>query len=96
MKIIDLAKMDFRNTKMSFVDIGKGLAFQMGQTLALQQGQELYSKKEIALFFPILKPYLERNETQSFNDLQDFLQLFITGLEKQLPFMPFGFEYKYV
>jgi hypothetical protein len=96
LKIIDLRMINFENTKMSLVDIGKGIAFQMGQSLALQQGQELYSKKEIAVFFPILKPYLERKENQNFDDLQAFLQHFIAGLEKQLPEMSFGFEYEYV
>jgi len=50
----------FNKKKLSDRDILKSIAFQLGQTLALMDGKELYTKKEIARTFPELEPFLYR------------------------------------
>ena len=44
------------------VDQRKSIAFQLGQSLALVHGSELYTKREIAAEFPSLRPFLDRCE----------------------------------
>ena len=64
----------------------KVLAFQIGQAMGLHQGKELYTKKDIATAYPLLKKYLYR-ETLDPSDLQVMLNEYLSILKK-------GFNYK--
>ena len=50
------------NPNMDGRDVKKLVAFQIGQTFALVNGVELYTKKEVSDYFPILGKFLQRNE----------------------------------
>ena len=59
--------------KNSKIEAYKFLAFQMGQTLALlRDNVELFTKNSVSEYFPELKKYLEREESNA-NELQKFL-----------------------
>lgn len=62
--------------KESEIDIYKIVAFQLGQTNALFEGFELYTKEEIALKYPQLEPYLLRQK-RNLDDLDQFYQSFL-------------------
>lgn len=49
---------------MSDLDIYKTLSFQLGQTIALTNSVELYTKEEIMLVFPELSSMLKRESTE--------------------------------
>jgi len=70
---------DNLNNNMSGRDVMKLIAFQIGQTTALIEGQEFYTKDEISGCFPFLKPYLRR-ECEDWNILSILLDNFITVL----------------
>jgi hypothetical protein len=95
LEIIDLNDLDGSNTKLDLLEIKKALAFQIGQTLALWNGQEIYTKKEIGLAFPMLKPYLERQQNTDFKDLQYALVAFTSALKAKMTNIKSGYEYKY-
>ncbi len=59
-----LATIPFHTLDLS-VDAYKSIAFQLGQSLALLDGEELYTKQEIAQTFPALRPALYRCATQT-------------------------------
>jgi hypothetical protein len=92
---IDLNDLDWSNAKLDIVEIKKALAFQIGQTLALWNGQEIYTKKEIGLAFPSLKPYLDRQPKTDFKDLQNALILFGDALKTKMIHIKSGYEYKF-
>ncbi len=46
------------------VDVWKSVAFQLGQGAGLLAGVELYTKEEIADYYPDLNPFLVRNATK--------------------------------
>jgi hypothetical protein len=50
------------NKNMTAEDIKKIIAFQTGQTLALINGRELFTKREVADEYPELEPYLYRQK----------------------------------
>ena len=50
------------NPNMGGCDVKKLVAFQIGQTLALINGDELYTKKEVSDYFPTLGKFLQRKE----------------------------------
>ncbi|MCD0471520.1 hypothetical protein [Flavobacterium sp. JAS] len=62
-------------------DILKSIAFQLGQTIALSEGKELYTKNQIAASFPDLRKYLSREENVDLNDLQKWLSIFVELLK---------------
>lgn len=69
LKNIDLSKItDFGNKNGSNEDIYKKLVFQMGQTLALSSGFDIYSKSSISGMFPSISKLMNR-ESLNFNDL---------------------------
>ena len=72
--LVNFAFIDYRNLNhnMTKYDILKTIAFQMGQTLALIHGVELYTKKEVAEYYPTLKPFLYRRGDVRMEDLNDF------------------------
>lgn len=74
---ISLYDIDFDtiNKNMSAADIKKVIAFQIGQTLTLLDGIEVYTKSGIIEFYPKLKPYLQRY-SDSNDDLQEMLHEF--------------------
>ena len=51
---------DLGKRNMDYPDYLKTMSFQIGQTFALLLGKELYTKEDIADYFPGLKPYLKR------------------------------------
>jgi hypothetical protein len=95
LETIDLTKVDWSNSKTDIVDIKKILAFQIGQSLALFCEKEVYTKREIGLIFPQLNPYLNRELTTDFEDLQSHLIHFINALKSIIPTIKSGFDYKY-
>jgi hypothetical protein len=92
---IDLTELNESNIKIKLVDVKKMLAFQIGQTLALFNRQEVYTKSDIALIFPELKPYLNREKDTDFTVLQGYLGQFNSALKEILPTIKSQFEYKY-
>lgn len=80
---IDFAKL---NPKMSREDILKVIAFQMGQTMALIHGAELYTKKEIALYYPILKPFLYRDKNSDISELENFKRCFLDHVNNMIQY----------
>ena len=62
--------------KGSTEDVYKTFAFQLGQILALRDGVELYTKRDVADYFPDLTPYLYREKGTDFTTLQQYLDQF--------------------
>lgn len=79
----------------SLTDIQKLLAFQLGQTLLLHNGTEVYTKQAVAQRYPQLVPQLYRSPSASVAGLNIVLQEFITALEERLPHMDRTEEYEY-
>jgi len=76
---IDLNKIDDFE-KASKIETYKFLAFQFGQTFALFEGKEFYTKKDLANEYVTLRPYLYREE-KDIQDLQKFMKLYINTLK---------------
>jgi len=57
-------------------DVYKVYAFQLGQSLGLHEGIELYTKNTISELYPELRKYLYR-EDASFDDIQKYINKFI-------------------
>lgn len=53
---------DLGDKNKTMQDFYKLFAFQVGQAMGLMRGAEFYSKKSIAKQYPLLKPYLYREE----------------------------------
>jgi len=73
----------------------KAIAFQLGQSIALSEGQELYTKSEIGSYLPDLRKYLYREENVDLEPLQKVLLLFIALLKNRITTMKNLSEYKY-
>lgn len=73
--------------KGSRIDFNKTAAFQLGQTLALMNGIEIYTKEGIIEHFPTLEPHLMRNENTSIAVLQGLLNDFVRKSKVLLPTM---------
>jgi hypothetical protein len=71
------------------------MAFQIGQTIALQEGKELYTKNHIADYFPDLREYLFRDENVNFDHLKKWLLIFVELLKIRTLRMKNTSEYKY-
>lgn len=75
-KLRALNKIDYNALDYSAVpksnknDLLKSFAFQIGQAIALHEGVELYTKEEVARYFPELEAYLQRKETSNENIAQ--------------------------
>ena len=91
-KIEALKRIDF-NTVEDFgkgsnaLDLKKSIAFQLGQTLALHNQMELYTKQEIIDCFPELKPFLMRLPNTEMETIQQFINQFIAVIEVEVPKM---------
>lgn len=73
---------DYRKT--SHVEVFKFFAFQLGQTLALlEHGVELFTKSSVADFYPELRPYLYREESEP-EVLQRFFVQFLDWTESHI------------
>ena len=80
---INLAQFtNFKKNNVDQKDFLKTLAFQLGQTCALIEGDELYSKEAIAQKYPQLKKYLKREEDSLF-PLEVFKQFFLNKLDPE-------------
>lgn len=86
LNIIDLSY-SLVDTKYPVEDIYKTLAFQMGQTLALIEGRELYTKEDVGEFFPELDLFLRRSEKIDLGALEGIKKLFISKIKRILPEM---------
>lgn len=65
----------------------KTVAFQMGQTLALMEGVECYTKETISGQYPQLQPYLIRHVDAPVGDLQQFWDMFLQRVAEKEPGM---------
>jgi hypothetical protein len=69
--ILDLTQItELGKSNMSWSDYLKTMSFQIGQTLALLDGTELYCKESIAKEYPGLEPYLKREVDADLQMLQ--------------------------
>lgn len=68
------------------IEIYKSMAFQLGQTLALFDDIEVYTKEAIAEVYPSLTPYLHREETSP-DALQVLWDAFVETSIKHVPNM---------
>lgn len=83
LKKIQLSKIDDFQ-KVSKIEVYKFFAFQLGQTLALlEDNVELFTKNKVAEYYPELKEYLNRKETNG-DDLEKFYHRFISFIEDKL------------
>lgn len=76
LKKYDLLSLDIVGKKETLEDIYKVLAFQYGQTIALINGTELYTKEDISVYFPDLEPALSRKD-YSIDVLKKYNKIFI-------------------
>jgi len=89
---INLENIKELNTKnIKWVDYLKTMSFQLGQTLALMNGDELYTKKEIYKTFPELKSMLLREDENLFI-LEKLKSKFVTVVLEYLPKMKKNIE----
>jgi len=81
---INLEEIDFDslNKNMSGKDILKVISFQTGQTLALIDGVELYTKGEISDFLPVLGPALYRENEPRIKSVGLMLLTLIEKIKK--------------
>ena len=91
-KISTLKEIDLNTINIS-TDYFKQIAFQLGQTLALMKGLEIYTKEDIIKIYPDLEQYLKRN-IKSLNNLQLFKNKFIYACMDEIPKMKTYIEYK--
>ena len=93
-KLNVLKDIDFKNInnfeKNDIIEVYKFFAFQLGQTRALlEDNVELFTKNAISNYYPLLKPYLDRqhhsadNLDKFFHDFIDYLQLSILESENK-------------
>ena len=68
---------DSLNHNMSGADILKLIAFQIGQTLSLIDGIELYTKVDIANYLPVLGGFLYRERNPHLKSLEIMLLTFV-------------------
>lgn len=87
LKTIDFGQVETTAKGYKPEDIRKLAAFQLGQTLALDAGIELYTKNRIALYYPQLSDYLQRKTPVQTQALNDMLVTFISRLEQRVPHM---------
>lgn len=81
LKEIDLATITDFGKSQNKIDIFKSIAFQIGQSIALHNGDEYYTKSQIAESFPELRSYLAREINSDLSKLQFWLVKYIKILE---------------
>lgn len=92
---VELAMIRESSKGYSLPDTWKLIAFQCGQSLALVEGKELYTKGSVATRYPALEPYLYRKEGVGTEALQLLLDQLISSALRRLPFMKSSDEYLY-
>ena len=81
---IDLTKIgDLGKNNQDLTEFAKQIAFQVGQTLALMKGFELYTKEAISSCYPILAPYLQREQHSSLNMLERLKNNWLDKIKEQ-------------
>lgn len=78
---IDFASIDYNSLDKQYdgTHIKKVIAFQIGQTLGLFDGIELYTKSSIAIQYPGLKKFLYREDADD-NILNQYIQILLEKL----------------
>jgi len=69
---IDSTTINSLGKNVEWKDYLKVMAFQFGQTIGLLEGMEFYTKEDIALNYPELKPYLMREYVDSLQVIEDY------------------------
>lgn len=69
---IDSTTIQQLGKNVQWKDYLKVMAFQLGQTIGLLEGMELYTKEDIALNFPDLEPHLMREDNVSLQVIEDY------------------------
>ena len=87
LKAIDFNIVEDFGKGSNALDLKKSMAFQLGQTLALYQDIEVYTKQEIIAYFPELEPFLMRFPNTEMKTIQQFVNQFIAILEMEVPKM---------
>lgn len=96
LKEIDLATITDFGKSQNAIDIFKSIAFQIGQSVALHNGTEYYTKSQIAESFPELRNYLAREVNSDLSKLQFGLLKYIEILEIRATKMNCLEEYEYI
>jgi hypothetical protein len=84
-----LFKIDFNGMKdLLNIEDCKSLAYQIGQTLALLEGTEIFTKKEVSNYFPSLELFIYRSKDSldHLDVLNEFLQKLLNYLESNVKF----------
>lgn len=88
-RVSALSSIDFTTVNYQDLDkqydgthIKKVIAFQIGQTLGLYDGVELYTKSEIARTYPELRPFLYREEDSDISVLDKHIKILADTLRK--------------
>ena len=75
---------DLGNKNVDFIDFIKVYSFQIGQTLALMDGIELYSKIDIGNMYNNLKPFLQRDLNCDMKILNEWKNRLLYEIKKAL------------
>lgn len=86
---IDISTIDFStlNNNMTDLDIAKVYAFQIGQSWALMDGLELYTKNEVACEFQGLSDFVNRVTPVDLNTLNTIKNMFIMDILERVKFI---------
>ena len=95
LKQIDLQQLAITEKGFGLTDIKKLMAFQLGQTLALGSGKEVYTKQEIITCYPQLSLYLQRIADTNTDALAALLGIFAATLEERAKMMTLTEEEQY-
>eukprot|EP01080_Neovahlkampfia_damariscottae_P006992 gene6992-11158_t len=82
-----LMKIDFNQmTELLDIEDCKSLAYQLGQTLALVEGHEIFTKSEVSLYFKNLKLFIYRSKDslEHLDILNDYLKKLLCFLDSNL------------
>lgn len=92
---IDLTKIDDLGEKsgLQWKDYLKSMSFQLGQSIALLDGVEIYTKEEIAERYPNLSPMLYRTG-QDLTTLEEYKNVFVRKSKVKMRDMKTFDEYK--
>ena len=96
LKEIDLTTITDFGKSQNAIDIFKSIAFQIGQSVALHNGAEYYTKSQIAKSFPELRNYLARETNSDLHNLQYGLVKYIEILEIRATKKNCLEEYEYI
>jgi len=69
---IDLVSIDSIGKNLSWEDYLKVMSFQLGQSIGLLDGVELYTKEDVSLKFPELSDFLFRRDVKSLKVLEKY------------------------